>query len=103
MRRSFGTRRDRRALRRLAGLLCLLLAASCLVAAGVSLAAPAPAGGTGTVEAGPPPVPRVAVLLPAITLSFVVVLAAAARGRRSLPQRVRRVRRPESETFRKSA
>lgn len=92
----FRARADRRLLRRVAGLLCLVLAASSLVAAGITVAAPTGALALGTSRAPGP-------LLPAIALGFVVVLAAAARGSRPLPPRARPAHRPAPETFRKSA
>lgn len=88
-------RTNRRLLRRVAGLLCLVLAACSLVAAGISLAAPpGPLPSGGWRAPGP--------LLPAIAISFVLVLAAAARERRTRLE-ARPAPRPVSETLRKSA
>lgn len=65
---------DRRVLRRAAALLCLILAFSCIVAAGVTLAAPGPL---------PEPTRRtLPILLPLVAVSFLVVLGAVARRHR---------------------
>jgi hypothetical protein len=68
---------DRRLLWRVSGVLCLALAFSCLVAAGVSLGAEA---------AGPDPVRStraLAYVLPAVTAVFLLVVAALLRSRNS--------------------
>jgi hypothetical protein len=95
MRSSWLLRGDRRLLRRGVALACLILAACSLGAAGVSLAGP-----TGSpLAAGRGP----GILLPAIAVSFLVVLAAVVRGRGTVSAPRRPVRHPAAETFRKSA
>ncbi len=82
-----GSALDRRPLRRVAALLCLLLAFYCLVAATATLYAQTVPGEPDPKKLPESPTSRLPLLIPLIFLAFVVVLAAVVRRRRRPPAR----------------